>query len=191
MDENLQKEIEERIAELPEDIQEAILAADLDARVQRIGAKHQLHVDQMGVLADETMLVMLGFVELEQFASQLETHLKISPEAARALGGDVSNEIFMPIRESMKKFTASNESASTPTQASQTMSPSSVPAALAPPQPPQKPVSQPQQSPEMHPADVVLTEKTLSVPPAPVPTKPAEPPNSNSYKMDPYREPIE
>lgn len=99
---DIEKQIEARLAELPEDVRNAVLSADLPAQLQEIGRRNNLHIDQIGKLQDETMLVMLGFFGLDQFDEQLTEQLGISPEAATALAQDVSTTIFVPIRESMK-----------------------------------------------------------------------------------------
>jgi hypothetical protein len=173
-DEELQKQIEERVAQLPEETQRAIASAELSKHIQAIGQKHQLHIDQMGLLEDEIMLAMLGFIDPADFVSVLEQQVKISPEKARALTVDIQDEIFTPVREAMKFSTP--EKASAPTKLPST--------------PPNKPVDLPLSA-EMQPADIVLTQKTVSMPPVPVPQKAPEPPKPAPYKADPYREPTE
>ncbi|MBC7837009.1 hypothetical protein H7X87_04535 [Acetobacteraceae bacterium] len=184
MEPNLQKQIEARIAELPKDVHDAVLSANLGNQLQIIGTRHQLHIDQVGALEDEVMLVMLGFVEAGTFVEQLQNQLHIPQEKARELAADVSDEVFMPIRESMKQFIENRGISAIQTQ---TNTAREEPAAIPPPQKPPEATS----SAEMHPADVVLTQKTVSVPPSPIPQKPIEGPTSNIYKTDPYREPVE
>lgn len=175
--EELQKQIEERIAKLPEDIQLAIASNDLGKHIQTIGQRHQLHIDQMEMLQDEVMLVMLGFVNPEDFTAQLQEQVRIPGEKARGITTDIQNEIFMPVRESMKSLIP-DEVSTVP-----------VPAPL-PAKPPEKPTELAPNA-EMHPADIVLTQKTVSMPPIPVPQKTPEPPKPAQYKTDPYREPAE
>ncbi len=181
----LQKQIGTRLRELPEDVRQAVLSSELDQRIQTLGKKHQLHIDQAGALQDETMLVMLGFVDPASFVSRLQKELNIPKEKAEGLATDISNEVFMPIRESMKQFMASKESAAKAEHAAPTISVPPVPVV------PVSPQNVPQKKEEVHPADLMLTQKTVSVPSSPIPQKPTEPPRPAGYKTDPYREPAE
>ncbi len=63
-----------------------------------------------------------------------------------------------------------------------------IPTPTPMPPPPQKPVEKP----AMHAADIMLSEKTVTVATPAVPkAAPATPPTPGSYKKDPYREPAE
>ncbi len=163
MENSLQKQIEDRLAELPSDVQEAIASANFDKQVQDIATKHQLHIDQASTLGDEILLVMLGFSSPDAFATTLADKLHISPETAAAITEDATNQLFMPIRQSMQAFL--EKKAETPPAGSN----------ILPPSP---------RLPELHAAEAMLQTPTITVPPAPV-QKP------NGYKADPYREPVE
>jgi hypothetical protein len=150
------QQIQKRLAELPADVQAAIQSAELEEHIKAIGAKNNLHIDQIGELGDETLLAMLGFSPLENFSKRLSDALHLELDAAERLAADVNTEVFGTIRESMKKFALAGQAAApTPTVA-------------APAVPPAPPIPA---------ADVMLSEKTVSVGPIP-------------YKADPYREPV-
>ena len=125
------------MAELPADVRSAIQAADLDQKVRAVGEKHQLHIDQIGELGDETLLAMLGFSPLETLDKRLSEALSISPEAGAALATDLGTEVFGSIRESMKKFTEKS-----------TLKPQELPKAEP------APLAMPK-------AEAILTEKTV------------------------------
>ncbi len=204
MADDTQQQIEKRLAELPEDVRQAILSSDLDQKLRDIAQKHSLHVDQGSALSDETMLVMLGFSDPSEFAGNLAAQLHMPPADAQALAGEVSEQVFLPIRDSMKKFmearaqakpagaplqAAVQKPSDAPTPAGQTFAPPPVvaPSPIAKPQPPAMPA-----------AERMLTEKTVTPPPASPPQAPPPaapkapaPPVPNSYKVDPYREPPE
>ncbi|HVY73079.1 MAG TPA: hypothetical protein VG984_03475 [Candidatus Paceibacterota bacterium] len=190
MADDAKQEIEKRLAELPEDVRNAVLSADLGKKVQVIGQAHRLHIDQIGKLEDETMLVMLGFFDPEQFNIQLEQQLLIPAADANAIAGEINTNIFLPIRESLKRFMLEKEPA-TPTMSAAVTPP--VPAIQTPPPMPaiQTPPPMPQVS------SVPSTIASAPQPAAPVIpnadaglTQPAVV-KPNSYKNDPYREPIE
>ena len=104
MEQDLEAQIEKRLAELPEDIRAAVLGADLNRHVQAIGAKYQLHVDQMGLLGDEILLSMLGFTELDKLEEHVKTQVGVPADVASKIVQDSSEQIFLPIRESLVKF---------------------------------------------------------------------------------------
>lgn len=204
---DIQDQIEKRMAELPADIQNLILSKDLEKEMQDIGAAHQLHVDQIGALADEVMLTMLGFSDINQFASTIAAQVKVSSDEAQKIAAEVGEKVFLPIRESLKKFTETRAQTTAPAQmpAPKPIQPPTPPAAApqmppAPaPQPaaiPLKPAETPKElenplaRPELPMAEKMLAQKTVvTPPPAPPAGAPAQKPAG--YKADPYREPVE
>ena len=195
MPENSQERIEKRLAELPEDVRNAITDSNLDLHIQDIGRKYTLHIDQMGILQDETMLIMLGFSKPEEFAETLARDLGIKNSVAAAITEDVSHTVFEPIRESMKAFTAAKNSVVAPAAAPSAPSPAApttpqpVPAAanntevvVAPAAPLPAKITPAQ------PAEVMLAAPTATTiaPSAPVAKTSPEP---RPYTSDPYREP--
>jgi hypothetical protein len=168
MEQNSEQLVKDRLAELPADVRDAIQSSDLDVKVQTIGTKNSLHVDQIGELSDEVMLTMLGFLPLESFASRLSQVLNVAPAVGDTLAADINTEIFGPIRESMKNW-AQKKNAPAPIEETR-------PAAAIPVAAPKLPIN-----PELQKVDVMLSEKTLS---------PTVAPANPIYKADPYREPI-
>ncbi len=168
MEEEIQKNIEERMAELPEDVRAAILASDFEEKIRTISQKNNLHIDQAALLGDLAMLVMLGFASGEAFEANLATSLRIPAAQATTIATDINTQLFMSIRESMKNFANTKE-----------------------PPTPLVPKAQ-----EIHPADAILLQKTVTIAP-PTALKPTIPPATpkveptapQPYKADPYREP--
>ncbi len=170
MDENFQQQIEARLSELPEDVQTAIASSDFDEKLVGIGKSHQLHVDQTQAVGDEAMLAMLGFIEMDALAKGLEAQAHLPADKAQAVADAIAREIFMPIRESMKRWAESRKTPAPPSP-----SPTPAPTATAKPAPP----------PDLMAAEAMLSEKKVAVP---APKAPVQPQN---YKTDPYREPPE
>ncbi len=193
MDE-LTQQIQARLAELPLDVRQAVESAGLDSHVQTIGNKHQLHIDQTGKLQNETLLVMLGFTSTSDFVGNLAAHVGVPAEKASAIAADINNEIFGPIRESLKKISgqAPAQAAAAPSIAPKPPAPA-MPAAAAPkptvpapstppvtikpppsmpPPMPQAPAAKPQVPLAPHPHDLMLVEKTVTTPATP-PKSPA------------------
>jgi hypothetical protein len=191
MDEDIEKQIIERLAELPEDIRMAVESGDIPAHVHDIGAKHALHIDQIGLLEDATMLVMLGFTSPDDFTADIIAHLHIPSKDAGVIADEVSEQLFVPIRESMQKFMEKRSEetlmenpkenyteAALPVQAE--VEKHELPIPIAPPKP--EPSAMPL-------VDTILTQKTISTPASSTAQTPVVTPKT--YKTDPYREPPE
>ena len=209
MDQDLTQRIKARLEELPEDIRKAVQSADVDKKIQEIGAKNALHLDQIGNLGDEVYMVMLGFTDPAEFAENLAKELNVPKEKAEAIAKDIGTALFIPIRESMQQFMeerALHEAILEEGKAHAVQTPPATPVVITKPSVP-KPV-------EAHPADLMLTQKTVTVAPTQPttnnqrPTTNAQPttddkqpttnnsqpatntpPKPQPYKSDPYREP--
>lgn len=172
MEESLEQQVAQRLNELPEDVRRAIESSDLPKHIQAIGSSHQLHIDQLGGLEDEVMLVLLGFEDPGNFTQNLVDHVQVPKDVAQKITDMVATEIFLPVRESMQSFMAARATADA--------------AAAAP----SAPVPAPNPAPAFPAADVALTQKTTTPPtPAPVPTQNTQVPKP--YTNDPYHEPIQ
>lgn len=108
---SIANQIEQRMAELPQDVRDVVNSAQLGTNLRAIGQAHGLHIDQIAVLEDEVMLVMLGFFEPEDFNNQIATQLRLSTLDATAIAQEINQVIFLPIRESMIAFAASKRKA--------------------------------------------------------------------------------
>jgi hypothetical protein len=97
--------IKERFATLAPKLKEAIRGADVAKRLREITLRHKLHIDQGQQLENETFLVMLGLDVVEHYKGNIKKSLNISDELAGAIANDVQREIFLQIREDIKKST--------------------------------------------------------------------------------------
>ncbi len=174
MDIESQKLMQEQFSKLPTELQAALKSPQLHEKIRIIGSKHQLHIDQMGKLEDEVVMFMMGFTEPEEFMSQLVNDLSVSTTTAGDIAVDIGKEIMVPIRGSMKKADGQG-------------------APSGPSTPVTSAISKPA---ELHPADAMLSQKTVTTvaPPTPKPLIPpaapkVEPTAPQPYKADPYREP--
>lgn len=202
MEEEGKKLIANQMKKLPVALQQAISASNLQDTVQSIGTKNHLHIDQIGKLEDEVILTMMGFENLDDFTDRLIKNVNLSREVAAAVSNDVASEIFSSIREAMKEFMEKEvKKENPPTNRSPVTAVPSQPATPSPFAPPSKPLPVPAKPAEIHPADLILTQKTVSMPTInpssslaapPAQEKPqAGPPKPSQYKIDPYREPPE
>lgn len=213
MENDTQTLVERRLQELPEDVRKAIEDANLGEHVQDIGADNHLHIDQIGKLEDETLLVMLGFTSVEDFPERIRAELNIAAEDAGIIAANINSEIFLPIRASMQKFMEERaKSAGEKTNHVEAPQPKETPLgnnvptpaaiASAPAAPPPSSATVLQgkieadkpKAPGL--ADRMFSEPTSSVPKtvdlgAPNASAPAMPPPAKKYEIDPYREPVD
>lgn len=214
MEENFQQKIEARLAELPTQVQEAIASSDFEEKIRTICRAHNLHVDQMQAVADETTLAMLGFIDMDSLASGLEEQAHLPREQAKTVAAAITHEVFMPIRESMKAWAANRKEkeASMPAPATDTapvhakeaptpsvMMPSSSAPVVPPipvsiqtpsaiPNPAPSPILAPKPAvlPNLGAAEAILSEKKVTPPAAaPTPTAPTTPAANPVSKVDP------
>lgn len=203
MENELEKQIEDRLDALPEDIRAAIESSDFDKHIQTIGTANQLHLDQTGLLADEATLVMLGITKSEDFVDHIVEHVRVTKEVAQELANAISEKIFRPIQESMKLLhpvQSHDDSSSTEPVAIKTVpvtpaAPVATPTSTAATPAPAPAVAD--MAPKLLTTEVALKEPTVTPPaqpvstPAPMPPKSAQIEKPKPYAADPYREPVE
>ena len=56
---------------LPEDLKDAIFGLEMNEIVEKIGRENQLNIEQIGDLANETGMVMLGVTHPNEFIGNL------------------------------------------------------------------------------------------------------------------------
>lgn len=167
------EEVKQKFDSLPQDVKALVYSSHMSSTLQAIGTKYQLHIDQVGTLEAETADVMTGFSKLEDFVTNLRESLSIEQPVAENIAKEINEGLFLKIRESMKSLQSSDPTPPSPA-----------------PQPSQLPLQT--KKPEIHPADAMLSQKTVTT--APTPVIPTAAPKAEStapqpYKADPYREP--
>jgi hypothetical protein len=224
-------EIQKLIDALPPEVKALLYSKEMDNTVQQIGTKHQLHIDQIGELESEVAAAMIGISQMQELPQNISDTLGVDMTKSNGIVADINLLLLDKIRSSMKKSDAEKSvimpsamavSAAAPTPTSTApVAPAPVttpvvptPAAtplstdmqIEPPEAP-APAKATPPAPQMHEADVMLSEPTVSLPkkiettPTPMPVvaptatptaaKVEAPQPAPSYKADPYREPIE
>lgn len=98
------QQLEEKYRSLPEDLKEAMAEIKTAETIHDLGKKHNLHIDQIGELADEIGLTMLGLTKPDEFVFHIKNRLQIDQTAAEQISREVNEQIFLPIRESLMKL---------------------------------------------------------------------------------------
>ena len=107
MTEKLQKTIQEEIAQLPKEMQEAINALDWVKVAKEIGKKNNLDEEEISDFQLETLLVLIGVVDPEFYALNIENHVGTTKDEAKNIAKEAFAKIFTPIgskiEENIKK----------------------------------------------------------------------------------------
>src|SRR3989344_5989348 len=99
-----QKDIFERVSELPDDLRKALFARSTTDTIQVVGKNAGLSIDKIGELADETGRVMLGITSPSDYVKNLVSRLSVNQEKAKAIAEEINQKVFQPVRESLKKI---------------------------------------------------------------------------------------
>ncbi|MEK7208679.1 MAG: hypothetical protein AAB677_00260 [Patescibacteria group bacterium] len=103
------QQLEEKYQSLPEDLKEALVEIRTAETIYNIGQKNNFHIDQIGELADEVGLAMLGLTKPNDFVSHIKNRLQLDQTAAEQIAREANEQIFLPIRESLMKLHSSSE----------------------------------------------------------------------------------
>jgi hypothetical protein len=101
MNPEIEKEINDQIASLPQKVRDIIASTDITGEIIKLKEKYHLMLDQISTLEVETMLVMIGLEPAEDFVDNLQSNLKIDEEKAINIANDINELIFMEIRHAM------------------------------------------------------------------------------------------
>ncbi len=104
-DTNIHEMIKERFEKLPPKLQEAITSTEVALKLREISQEHHLHIDQGQVLENETYMVLLGIEQSENYKENLKKELRVPEAKAIEISNDVAKEIFLSVRNTLKKTT--------------------------------------------------------------------------------------
>jgi len=99
----LDNAMQERFAQLPKVVQNAITSAEVEEHLRQLATTHKLHLDQWTALENEVMLALLGFQPVEDLAKNISSEVGVDPAAAAALAGDISHIVFEPVRQELER----------------------------------------------------------------------------------------
>ena len=102
MDQETEKIIADQMKNLPKDVLAAITSVDYKTKLQEITQRQKLLIDQAAKLEMETTLVMIGLEPLADYVGNLQREMEIPIVRAKEISLDVSENIFKPIRESLR-----------------------------------------------------------------------------------------
>ena len=187
MDPNLADDIRAVLGEVPPPIRAFFASGKIELITKVLMHENGLHVDQAAVLEREIILLLLGLQSPAEFSHALESDGHIERATVQVIAHEINEQIFIPLREEMRKGGAVSASVSAP--APSPAAPPPQPRVQTPPPsygaPPPPPPSQPMPAPSPRP---MLPPPQVFVPlPPPAPSivlspmppaqvRPAQPP---------------
>lgn len=103
------EEIKEKFDQLPEDLQWAIMGAEVDDKIQRIGTLYELNSEQTSQLALETYMVLMGVTPIEEFEKSIEGSIGLSKDINNAVLREVNDKIIDKVKPELVKFVEKNQ----------------------------------------------------------------------------------
>ncbi|MBX4209352.1 hypothetical protein KW799_01505 [Candidatus Parcubacteria bacterium] len=193
-----QEILQNKLASIPEEIRQQAISDAVATTLSQIAKDHNLHIDQAGVLDEETLYVMLGLEKADGFTGKLRERLGISQEIAVEIVKDVNEKVFLSIRESLMKMHESEEEQTGTEATAETENLGTRESILAeiedhaanlPPLPASGRIA-PKPAIASTAAPAIQASQAPQQPRPETPKPVAEPPKPRGYAMDPYREPI-
>lgn len=111
MDIEFKKKIEERMQELPPALAEAIRRSNWEKLVFDIGREHSLHVDDIGEIQNELILVLTGIVHPDTFREVMIEEIGIKAEKADTIIGEINEKINERIKAELRRSLEEDEQA--------------------------------------------------------------------------------
>lgn len=101
--EDIKKEMQTRFELLPEEIQKVITSSEYQMKLFEIAKKNKLTYEQLGTIEMETTMVLLGMTKPDDFRDEVQVELKLNDPEIESLVKDISDVVFVPVREALKQ----------------------------------------------------------------------------------------
>lgn len=108
MTEKLKQTIKEEIAKLPKEAQNVISTFGWENISEEVGKKYLLNESEINDLQVETLLILVGLVSVDEYASNIENNISTSKNEAEKISEEIIQKIFIPISESISKKIGEN-----------------------------------------------------------------------------------
>ena len=92
----------ERLEKLPPQVKDVMFSWATADKMFDIGKQHNLSIDKIGEVTNETGLLMLGVTHPNDFVGNLTERLQIDRATASKIADDINREIFAPVREHLR-----------------------------------------------------------------------------------------
>ena len=109
MDTNTQNLIKEKMDSLPPEFKKALASIEWGKIVQEIGKKNNIHVDKIGDLQTETMMLLMGVTHPGDYQAEVEKALGLPEGGGVGILNDINEKILLPIRKKVMEATGEKE----------------------------------------------------------------------------------
>ncbi|MCD6283803.1 hypothetical protein J7J12_00940 [bacterium] len=89
---------------LPPDIKEIMFSPKAAEKIKEIGIKNHLTPLQLQKLSYVTGSVLLGELKISNFIKEICEKCKLETEPSKKIADEITKEIFIPVKESLKKI---------------------------------------------------------------------------------------
>ena len=96
------KIVEEKMLQLPEEMQLALNSTEIIDSVKKIGDRYQLKLDQQEILFNQVAYIMLGLLPSAEFVGTFSKDTEITEEISKNIARDINKEVFDKIKSYMK-----------------------------------------------------------------------------------------
>ncbi len=103
MDQNLDEDIRQVLAEVPPPIRAFFASGKIELITKVLMHEQGLHVDQAAVLEREIILLLLGLQSPTEFAHALESEGRIEQATVQVIAHEINAQIFIPLRDEMRR----------------------------------------------------------------------------------------
>ncbi len=104
MDPEIEKIIKNQIENSSPEIRKLISDPSINEKILSIGKRNKLNIEQLGVFQTETMLVMLGLVHPDEYATELQERLNTNEFMVNNIIKEMNQEILAPILDKLKEL---------------------------------------------------------------------------------------
>lgn len=177
----LEESVKQVMQTLPPPIRDYLSRGKYTPVAKELMAKYGLRIDQGGILERGMMLLLMGIEDPAEFSKALVEEAKLDQQAVNGIMQDINEQIFVPLREEMRKGSVPAPTASKPIVAP---APSAAtPRVLIPAPPVRKPalrdvLASVMKAPTAPAAQIIPTPAIVSVPAVPLASPRAAPPEN-------------
>jgi len=106
--------VEEQLKTLPEDLRSELSIGNAQNLVTNILSARNLSEEQINIAIKLTGKVMMGFLAPRDFINVLAQELQIGVDVARNIALEINEQVFLPVRDSLKKVHGLDKSKEAP-----------------------------------------------------------------------------
>ncbi len=90
--------------QLPENLRKIMFSEETASKISEIAKKNNLNDDQTWWTSYIAGMILLGETNIIDFLKSIEKECKLERELARQLARDINSEIFLPVKDDLKKI---------------------------------------------------------------------------------------